>query len=289
MLDHLFATCAERGVYVMLCLVNHGKFSIATDSNWAQNPYNKAANPQGGFLDHPEDLWTSAQAKMYLKRNWRYLVARYGAYTSLMSWEIFNEMEWTENYRYHVGDSAKFHREMGDFLKATDPYPHLVTTSYAHALGFGRDVWDAGMQYTQEHIYGGLEDTSQAVASLATTLRARYPGKPFYLGEMGLGGSGGSENAEDPTGVFIHNANWASLTAKAGGGGFPWWWDNYVDPLNLYWRWTGIAAFVKGEDLDARGYQPVTFEVDSLGPADIDLNFWGERPSPKGEGFGLRL
>jgi hypothetical protein len=106
---------------------------------------------------------------------------------------------------------------------------------------------------------------------------------------MGLGGSGGSENAEDPTGVFIHNANWASLTAKAGGGGFPWWWDNYVDPLNLYWRWTGIAAFVKGEDLDARGYQPVTFEVDSLGPADIDLNFWGERPSPKGEGFGLRL
>ncbi len=277
-LDQILDDSGQLGVYVMLCLLNHGKFSSQTNANWDKNPYNKKANPKGGFLDNPEELWTSDQARQYLKRNWRYLAARYACYTSLMSWEIFNEMEWTDNYRYHVGESARFHQAMADYLQSIDPYRHLVTTSYANALKNSNEVWKSGMQYTQEHNYGGL-DTSQLVESITSQMRSRNPGKPFYVGEMGLGGAGGTENSDDPTGIFIHNTNWASLTAKAAGGGFPWWWDNYVDPLNLYWRWTGIANFLKGEDLDSRGYQPVAFPIDSKGLSDFGVspgqNAWG--------------
>jgi hypothetical protein len=279
-LDYILDLCAQKKVYALLCLINHGKFSSTTNPNWDSNPYNKKANPKGGFLDMPDQVWTSPIAKAYLQRNWRYLIARYAHYTSLESWEIFNEMEWTDHYSDHVADSVTFHRQTGDYLKANDPYKHLVTSSYANALKWPTGVWDSGMQFTQEHNYGGL-DMAQVVDSITSQMRARNPGKPFYVGEMGIGGAGGAENQKDPTGIFIHNTNWGSLTAKAAGGGFPWWWDNYVDPNNLYWRWTGIAGFVAGEDMDAHNYQPVAFQV--VTPGLSDLTF-----SPGNNGWGVK-
>jgi hypothetical protein len=136
------------------------------------------------------------------------------------------------------------------------------------------------MQFTQEHNYGGL-DMAQVVHSITDRMRAQNPGKPFVMEEIGLGAAGGSENQLDPTGIFIHHTNWSSLTSKAAGGGFPWWWDNYVGPLNLYWRWTGIAKFVAGEDLDARGYQPVVFQATSQGSTDLAF-------SPGTNGWGIK-
>lgn len=279
-LDYILNLCAEKNVYVMLCLLNHGKFSSTTNPNWKDNPYNKRANPKGGFMDKPEELWTSEKAKMYIQRNWRYLVARYAHYTSLQSWELFNEMEWIDNYSGSVRASAMFHQEMGGYLKSIDPYRHLLTTSYAHALTWPDEVWKTGMQFTQEHNYGGL-DMAQIVDGLTSQMKTRNPDKPFFIGEMGIGGDGDSENKKDPTGIFIHNTNWGSLTAKAAGGGFPWWWDSYVEPKNLYYRWKGISAFVSGEDLDNRGYKPTAFTVTT--PQMTDLTF-----SPGNNGWGVK-
>ncbi len=279
-LDYLLDLCAQNKVYALLCLINHGKFSTTNDSNWDSNPYNKKANPKGGFLNQPDEFWTNPQALDLIKRNWRYLIARYAYSTSLESWEIFNEMEWTNNYSTHLAESVTFHQQMGDYLKANDPYHHLVTTSYANALKWPIDVWKAGLQFTQEHNYGGL-DMAQVVDSIANRMKARNPGKPFVVGEMGIGGAGGAEGKKDPTGIFIHNTNWGSFTAKAAGGGFPWWWDNYVGPLKLYWRWTGLANFVEGEDLDNRAYQPVAFQVTT--PSSGDLTF-----SPGNNGWGVK-
>ncbi len=279
-LDYILNLCVQKKVYALLCLVNHGKFSSTTNPNWDSNPYNKRANPKGGFLDAPEQFWTSPRAMAFLQRNWRYLIARYAYSTSLESWEIFNEMEWTDHYSDHLGESVTFHQQMGSYLKANDPYHHLVTTSYANALKWPADIWKAGMQFTQEHNYGGT-DMAQVVDGLTGQMKANNPGKPFVVGEMGIGGAGGSENQKDPTGIFIHNTNWGSFTAKAAGGGFPWWWDNYVGPNNLYWRWTGIVGFVAGEDLDARGYQPMAFQVTT--PGSTDLSF-----SPGNNGWGVK-
>ena len=270
-LDYILNLCSQKKVYVMLCLINHGRFSTTNDSNWKDNPYSKKANPTGGFLDKPEEVWTSEKAKMYIQRNWRYLIARYAHYTSIHSWEMFNEMEWIDNYSASVTASAQFHQAMGDYLKSIDPYHHLLTTSYAHALKWPSDVWNAGMQFTQEHNYGG-QDMAQVADNLTSEMRAQYPGKPFYIGEMGIGGAGGSEAKADPTGIFIHNTNWGSLTAKAAGGGFPWWWDSYVEPNNLYYRWKGIAAFTAGEDMDRRRYKPTAFEVSTPAMADFAVS-----------------
>jgi|GEM_PF-1267459 hypothetical protein len=276
-LDYVLNECAQKNIYVMLMLINHGNFSTITDADWSSNPYNSAANPYGGFMATPDLLWTDINAQKFLQRNWRYMISRYGHYTSLMAWEILNEMEWIDLYSSDVSKSAAFHQVMGDYLKSTDPYRHLVTTSYANALAWPSDVWNAGMQIVQQHNYGGV-DMAGLSASLTAALKAQNPGKPFYIGEMGIS-SGTSENSVDPTGIFIHNTNWGSFTAKAAGGGFPWWWDVYVHPLNLYYRWKGISSFVAGEDLDMHGYKPVTFTVSCSVMADAvispALTQWG--------------
>ena len=268
-LDHILDLATQKNIYVMLCLINHGKFSTTNDSNWKDNPYNKKANPKGGFLDKPEELWTNDKAKMFIQRNWRYLVARYANYTSLQSWELFNEMEWIDHYSSSVTLSAKFHQEMGDYLRSIDPYGHLVTTSYAHALQWPTTVWDSGMQFVQEHNYGGM-DMAQVADGLIGGMRAKCPGKPAWIGEMGIGD--GAEVKLDPTGIFIHGTQWGSLTAKASGAGFPWWWDNYVDPNNLYFRFKGISSFTSGEDLDRRGYQPIGFTVSTSQMSDLSFS-----------------
>jgi hypothetical protein len=42
-----------------------------------------------------------------------------------------------------------------------------------------------------------------------------------------------------------------------GGGAMPWWWDSYVDPLDLYYHWRVLSDFWKGEDLRTGDFQPV--------------------------------
>jgi hypothetical protein len=78
-------------------------------------------------------------------------------------------------------------------------------------------------------------------------LRERF-GKPVFLGEIGMSHTPGSS---DLTGRHLHTTNWASLTGGAAGGAMSWWWDGYIAPRELWWRYRGISAFVRGEQLDA--------------------------------------
>ncbi len=275
-LDYILKTCGEKGIYMMMCLVNHGKFSSTTNENWSSNPYN-AAN--GGMLNNPQEVWTNAQAKELLKRQFRYIIARYGHYTSLMSWELWNEMEWTDSYSANVANSAAWHAEMASYIKENDPYKHPVTTSYAHSGSWPDDVWNTGMDIIQDHNYGG-SDMAEVSRTMTKAMKDRFPGKPYIFGEMGLD-AGGSGASIDPTGIHVYTSNWGSLMAKSAGGAMPWWWDNYIHPYNLYYRYRGVAAFSAGEDLDNKNYEPVSFDVATASISNLTVSpgntAWGSK------------
>ena len=40
LLDQLFQMAADRGIYIILALNNHGQFSTTVNPEWARNPYN---------------------------------------------------------------------------------------------------------------------------------------------------------------------------------------------------------------------------------------------------------
>jgi len=80
----------------LIIKITKGQFSTSDDPNWATNPYNSAVS--GGILSAPQDLWTNSQAYSLFQRRFRYIVARWGYSTSLMSWELWNEVDLSDAF-----------------------------------------------------------------------------------------------------------------------------------------------------------------------------------------------
>ncbi len=259
-LDLIFERCEKRGVTIMLCLINHGKFSSKTNPNWDDSPYN---HKNGGPLTKPEGVWTNKQTREFMARKWRYIVARWGYSTALHSWEFWNEMEWVDDFKNRIGEAAAWHRDATKILSDLDPYGHLITTSFAQHPG-PSEVWEAGSEITQTHSYKS-PDLAATAREYALDMIKRHR-MPYLLGEFGIDWDWDDQERwekTDPDGLALHNAHWGSLMAGAAGSGLSWWWDTYVDPRNLYYRFTGVAEFVKGEDLDRCNYKATEPEASS--------------------------
>ena len=233
--DWLYDYCAENGIYVMLCLQHHGPVSTQVNPNWNDSPYN-AAN--GGPCQNTWDFFTDPTAKDLTKNRYRYIVARWGYARSIMAWELFNEVEWTDNFSTHRQKVADWHREMAAYLQGIDPYGHIITTSYAHDT-YDPAVWnDPNIDITQTHYYLNTPNIERVLAGGIQSYLTDF-GKPTLNGEFGLGGSI-SVNT-DPDGIHIHNCLWGGLFAGGIGTAMTWWWDTYVHPADLYYHFDPVS------------------------------------------------
>jgi hypothetical protein len=269
-LDYVFALARKLGVHIMLCLDYHG-FLVENGGSWGGSPYRAAA---GGPCARPQEFMTNAAARALYKKRLRYLVARYGPYDNLLSWEFFNEVELIQDYNSQV--VADWHQEMARYLRSIDPYAHILTTSYAGEGGDPR-VWSLPeMEYTQLHTYGGLDKAEEVI--FWSRHFSRY-NKPFLVGEFGVGGGGGESEDRDPTGLEIHNGAWAGVMGGTMGTAMTWWWDYYVENGDMYRHWAPIAKFagdipptarpVLDEDLSltyADPNRPLTYDDVSISP-----------------------
>lgn len=253
--DWLFDYCAENGVYIMLALQHHGPVSTQVNPNWDDSPYN-AAN--GGPCQNTVDFFTHEQAREHTKNRYRYIVARWGYARSILCWELFNEVLWTDNFQANKDLVAQWHFEMSDYLQSIDPNGHLVTTSYGDGLT-DENVWlYPGIAFTQTHTYLNTPNIERALAHGNRNHLDAF-GKPTLNGEFGLGGAASLAN-QDPDGIHIHNALWGGLFSGAFGTAMTWWWDNYIHPRNLYYHFSGLSGiasetpFLEGKLAPARAY-----------------------------------
>lgn len=250
--DWLYDFCAEKGVYIMLALQHHGPVSTSVNPNWNDSPYN-AAN--GGPCQNTIDFFTNAEAKAHTKNRYRYIVARWGYARSILCWELFNEVLWTDNFQNNKSLVADWHFEMAEYLKSIDPNQHIVTTSYGGDLD-DPNVWGhPDFDLTQTHIYLNTPNIERALANSNHSHLEAF-GKPTLNGEFGLGGSANLANA-DPDGIHIHNSLWGGLFSGALGTAMTWWWDNYIHPRDLYYHFEGVS----------RVADEVPFLVENLAPA----------------------
>src|SRR6185436_8330311 len=127
LLDQVFKLAEQRGVYIMLTLLNHGAFSTSVNPEWNDNPYNIA---NGGPLKEPRLFVRNAQARELFKRRVRYIAARWGYSPNLFAWEWWNEVSWTP-----IDDLSlkPWVAEMTAYIQQYDPNHHLVSLSYAGA------------------------------------------------------------------------------------------------------------------------------------------------------------
>lgn len=237
-LDWLLEYCRQKNVYVMLALNHHGQVSTSVNPEWKDNPYN-AAN--GGPAANTWDFFTNASAKTIHKNRLRYVIARYGYSQNIQSWELFNEVDWTDQFNSRKNDVKNWHSEMADYIKNKDVYKHLVTTSFGHDYNEDGTWYLASIDFTQTHFYVNSPNIESVLAGAAQNYISTYQ-KPTLNGEFGLTTDGNGIAAQDPGGIHIHNAIWGSTFSGAMGSAMTWWWDNYINPQNLYYHYNPLSA-----------------------------------------------
>ena len=227
--DSIVAAAEQAGVHFQMTLQHHGQYSTTVDSNWAQNPYditNKIGSTNG-FLTNPVQFFTNATAMALTQRKLRYAVARWGYSTSIMAWELFNEVQFTDaGQTGQWGIIQSWHNEMALFLRSQDPYQHLITTS----SDLTQPIWDQCDYYTHHDyptdVITGLRD--------ATDITASQPVKPDY----------GAECATNGVPHYGVNAPlWAGLMNGQSGAEMPWWWDS-MDGENDYIYFRAVSDFI---------------------------------------------
>lgn len=174
--DQILAAAEDSGVYVQMVLQHHGEYTTYNNSDWALNPWN-SANP-GGFLKSPGDFFTDANARVITALKYRYIVARFGWSPAVLSWELFNEVHWTNAMREgHEAEVARWHGAMADYIRSVDAYAHLITTSTENL----RSPVYAKLDYYQPHLYASnMVAGPRAFSEDYSTLD-----KPVFYGEAG--------------------------------------------------------------------------------------------------------
>ena len=249
-LDRVIEYADQYDMYIILTLLNHGQFSAKTDPTWDSNPYNVA---NGGILSKPEQFFTSADAKKAYKNELLYILGRYGYSDNIMSWELFNEVDWTDNSDINAVNIRNWHQEMAAFIKNNDSYGHMVSTSYRTEYGAAFTLAD--IDFACPHSYGyANKNICDTLPALLDKLYTSY-NKPILFEEIGINWENGISNYRlDPTGISLRQASWAGMLGGGCGGAMNWWWDSYVHPYDLYYQFKGAGAYAKLMDLSGSDY-----------------------------------
>lgn len=252
-LDRFVEIAEENDIAMHLALQHHGQFSSYADADWNNNPYNVEA---GGFLDNPAQFFTDLDAIRLSKNKYRYIVARWGYSTSILAWELWNEVQWTDGWSSNQASVVAWHDEISKYIHSIDPFRHPVITS-SHSSGF-ENIWSLpDIDTVQMHYYG--MDTIKIIVQTALGL-TNY-NKPIMIEEIGapepLAGVQYPEedinSLPEPyktqmhEALMLHNSIWSSFHLKS--SAHMWFWDYYIDPLNLYGEFTPLAIYAANENI----------------------------------------
>jgi hypothetical protein len=262
-IDQLLQKADQLGLHLQLLLYPHGPFQPRElapwgqlpDTQWRENPYNVVnggpVTVAGGFLKSPE---ARSGARNYL----RYVAARFGAYSSLQGWDLWNEVDTVTT---DVAVLADWHRQLAPVLREHDLGRHLISTGFrkeGHA-----EVWALPeLDTVQTDAY----DQGSGLGLVARlTRRAQALGvhhKPIVFSEFGGAWWGGSM---DQLAQNLHDGLWAGWMLGLPSSPMAWWW-NLIIEKDLGKFYQRFSAFVRGEDLRGRSWRQHTPKVEAPNP-----------------------
>ena len=231
-LDAIMSRAESLGLRVVLCIEQFGNLEPQGGKVglWESHPYNSA---NGGPCRIGSEFFTHPDARHLFKNRLRYLAARWGYSTSLMTWELFNEVEFVPFERGTFADNREvvedWHVEMANCLRRNDPFGHLISTSSDVALQ--KKLLSAGtVDFLQVHVYEPLDLTgrlSKVIARLDQEISA-----PILLGEFGPVADG------KDCGLVTRSVFVAAMAGR-GSGALPWLQD--VAEADSYFARLGAA------------------------------------------------
>jgi len=258
-LDYLVDLAVRHGIYLHLVFDNHGKASTWVDDEWVDNPYSVA---NGGFLEMPEEFFSSERAKALYRRKLRYIVARWAYAAQIMGFELWSEVDLVgSSYGFDSDGGAaapklQWLREMSAHLHRIDPWEHPITTHVSANWQRIKAAMAAmpNIDHLVCNVYRmGRGSIVRAVQQTAEGLNGH--GKPGFVTEFGghwLGSSAPEIKAD------LHVGLWATYMTHTAGTPLLWWFQ-FIDAGDLYWNYKALAAYHAGED--RRGLGLVTRRV----------------------------
>ncbi|MDP2416731.1 MAG: hypothetical protein U1D25_15310 [Hydrogenophaga sp.] len=235
-LDQVLSMAQARGVRVILCLLNHGAFSLKTDSEWAQNPYNRR---NGGPIEHPQDFFTDEAAIACFENRVRYIAARWSHCPALHSWEWWNEVTWVP---HAPGALLHWLQRMSHTMHRYDPYRRLQTSSWADAGP--SHMWNqAGLDYAHQHDYTP-NDLGARYQQTAEIWRQRGYHRPIVPGELGARSKQPTQDLAEQAlhRRQFHDGLWAPFMLGYASTALYWWWDHFLE-AQQQWHW--LSPFQK--------------------------------------------
>jgi hypothetical protein len=292
-LDYIIKFAQGHNVKIQLCLLWHGATqiyekdgngNITGDGLWiTKNPFSYTGNPHNdGFLSSPFDFFTDPLAEKNIKNLFRFYIARWGAYTNILSWELWSEADHIGNGGaspyINTTDVELWHREMYSYIKSIDAYNHLITTSFAGFNSSGYAQICDEVDYVQDHTYKGFPSAPNANTNFQheffkhreIAYDNRNLKKPFLIGETGFAGANPSDGLnhhfnDDRKGVELHNSLWSSAFSGHMGSSLNWWDRFYIDNKegrDLYHLFAPISKFMNSQEIPS---QNVTFRMLDFG------------------------
>lgn len=279
--DYVLQLAEQCGLYVLIAMDHHGMF-MANDPAWGgSNNFWTRSSPysveNGGPCANAGEFFTNPDARKAYQKRLRYVIARYGYSPQLLSWQFFNEID--NSYRPRaalVGDDVvAWHKEMGQWLRANDPYQHLISTSLTGASD-RPEYWNMPeMDFAVYHSYGEA-DPARYVAKISDDFVQRYK-KPVMIGEIGTNHLNWTI-ANDPYLRGFRQGIWGGTLGGSMGTSMSWWWES-IHSDNVYPFYTALTSIMTRAGWNEGNWAPATFIANR--PAPIEL---GE-PLPDGEPF----
>ena len=265
-LDQVLRSARERGIYVQLCLDNFQ--DLTAQEHAARNPY-LAQN--GGPCQEAAQFFSSPKAREQHERRLRYLAARYAPFTSLLAWELFNEVSYAGE-KPHEPAVLAWTQAAAVAVKRLDPHGHPVTISLG-LKGDWDDLWrlpELDMVQVHTYIPRPTEATDAHALDAAELVLAQRDAfeslrKPLLVAEFGFLGTRDFNplNEADKTGVHLHASLWASALGGCAGTAMHWWWDSYVAERDLYYHYAALASFLRGGPLPGPQWTPIRSDARS--------------------------
>jgi len=256
--DSILDMAQQKGVHFLLTLDDVNQYTY----NWPDNVYNSAA---GGPCSYQSAIFTNLEAKKYQKQIFRYIIARWGYSPSILSWELFNEideLQWSDPDHWNRQDMINWHQEMAQYIKSIDAYQHLVNTSTG-SFKTHPDLYEAlsGMDFAQIHFYyvpgccdyAPSDPTGRDMADLTRyyshLVYDSVTSKPSLIGEWGLLNQNWIDSPylnTDDKGVHLHNGLWSSLMSGMAATGLSWHWGYHQEHDPAWWQhYRAIANYFK--------------------------------------------
>lgn len=273
-MDIILAEAEARGKYLKLVISEKNEYLLNRIAPGG------VPDSKGGHFSHGEGTPSCRLHEYY----WRYLMARYGAYRSVHSWELVNE---------HDPNNMDYYRLAAHLASkaAADGNPHMASTSSWATLPEG--PWKSGtssaISYVDFHAYvhgtGWLEpkedlsnDSARLFAEYDRDAASKGFGKPVIWGEMGIDGTQGTDHqdpllARDEEGVWLHKIVWA----RTGPGGvYPiYWYTDHIYGKSLHRIFGAWNRFMAGIPITNGRYRDAQASASSgdlrvLGQKDIE-------------------